>query len=98
MRRSKSNRRTRKLDDTEIAVFWKVTEDLGSFGALARICLLTGQRRAKVNFMKWSDVRDGVWHIQTEPREKGNPGKLQLSKLALDVIEAQPRVYKCPYV
>ena len=51
--------------------------------------LLTGQRKDKVASMKWSDVADGVWNIDTEEGEKGNGGSLALPQIALDVIEDQ---------
>jgi integrase len=63
-----------------------------------KIALLTGQRRAKVATMRWADVADGVWTIPAEPREKVNPGALRLPKLALDVIEAQPKIDGNPFV
>ena len=42
--------------------------------------------------MKWSDVKDGVWTIATEKREKGNAGSLRLPPVALDIIAAQDEV------
>jgi integrase len=63
------------------------------------VLLLSAQRRDKVANMRWSDVSpDGVWTIRTAPREKGNPGSLQLPKLALDAIAAQPRFASNPFV
>ena len=54
--------------------------------------LLAGQRRAKVAKMRWNDIKvDGTWTIQTEPREKHNPGALQLPQVALDIINRQVR-------
>jgi integrase len=49
--------------------------------------------------LRWDDLdAKGVWTIRTEDREKGNPGKLQLPKAALDIIEAQPRFVGNPFV
>jgi integrase len=43
--------------------------------------------------MRWSAISaEGVWTIGREPREKGNAGVLQLPRLALNLIERQPRV------
>jgi integrase len=88
-----ASRRDRILDDDELQKLWRVTGESGTFGALVRVLLLSGQRLAKVTTMKWSAVDvDGVWTIPTAAREKANAGKLQLPKLALDVIRAQPRM------
>jgi integrase len=59
----------------------------------------TGQRRDKLHTLRWDDLdANGVWTIATAPREKGNPGKLKLPKVALDIIQAQPRFVGNPYV
>ena len=49
--------------------------------------------------MRWEDLEDGIWTIPVEePREKVNAGALELPKLALDIIDAQPNVEGNPYV
>ena len=42
--------------------------------------------------MRWDDVVEGEWHIRSEKREKNTAGSLVLSKMALDIINAQPRL------
>jgi integrase len=70
----------------------------GYYGAAIRFLLLTGQRNQKVGSMRWDDIQDGVWTIRTEDREKGNPGKLKLPGVALEVLNALPRFASNPYV
>ena len=70
----------------------------GTFGAIVRILLLTGQRLDKVASMKWDDVSiDGVWTIATEKREKGNAGELKLPEMAIKdsvaPLESNPYVF-----
>jgi integrase len=98
MRRHKKEARARILDDGELRVIWKTAEGNGQFGAIVRLLLLTGQRREKVNSMKWADLADGVWTIATVDREKSNAGSLALPAQALAIIQAQPRVGENPYV
>lgn len=100
MRRTntKERARARILNDDEIRAIWKAAESNGVYGAFIRLALLTGQRRAKLASMKWSDVENGVWNIATEKREKGTGGTLALPKLALDIIARQPHVGENPYV
>jgi integrase len=101
MRRTdpKARARARILDDDEIRAVWKAAEENGSFGAYIRLALLTAQRREKVVAMRWEDIDiEGVWHIPTDPREKGTAGSLKLPEAALAIIKAQPRFASNPYV
>jgi hypothetical protein len=87
-----NRKRARTLKDDEIRAVWLAADKAGSYGALVRLLLLTGQRYDKVRTLRHADVgRDGVWTIRTAPREKNNAGSLKLPKLALDIIAAQPR-------
>jgi integrase len=102
MRRSgsmKDRARERTLNDDEIRTLWADWTTAGTFGAFLQIALLTGQRRAKVQTMRWEDIsEDGVWAIPAEAREKVNAGTLKLPKAALDIINAQPKIKDHPYV
>jgi integrase len=88
----------RILSDEEIRALWACTAEIGTYGVLIRLLLLTAQRCAKVVAMQWDDLADGVWTIPTERREKGNAERLRLPQLALDVIAKQPRLAGNPYV
>jgi integrase len=97
-RNPKARARNRFLDDDEIRAVWKTAGLMGTFGGLVKVALLTGQRREKVTTMKWDDIRDGVWTIASEEREKGTAGKIKLPQLALAIIEAQPQIAGNPYI
>lgn len=90
--------RKRILSDDEIRTLWAACNEIGTFGAFVKVALLTGQRRAKVAAMQWDDIRDGVWTIPAEAREKVNAGQLKLPQLAIDIIEACPRSEANPFV
>ena len=75
MRRREDDRRDRILNDDELRRVWKADGFIGNFIKLA---LLTGQRKDKYLTMRWDDVRDGVWYIRTDAREKGNGEALRL--------------------
>ena len=102
MRRSGSysdRARVRTLADDEIKAVWAACGDLGTHGALARLALLTGQRKAKLASMRWQDIADdGTWTIPTEAREKNNPGVLKLPAMARAIVDAQPKVEGNPFV
>jgi integrase len=91
MKRAPITRRDRVLSDDELRDVWTVAADMGPFGAIVRLLLLTAQREAKVAQMRWTDVVDGVWTVATVSREKGNAGTLKLPQTALDILTEQPR-------
>lgn len=98
-RKADEKARKRVLTDDEIRDVWQACGDLGTFGALVKVLLLTGQRRQKVTTMKWADLNDGVWTIRAQNRrEKGHAGVIRLPKMAVDTIEAQPRIVGNDYV
>lgn len=94
--RPAERKRSRILSDDEIRLIWPHLG--GTFGALVKVALLTGQRREKLATMRWQDIEGGVWTLPTEAREKNNPGSLKLPRAVLDVIESQPRIESCPFV
>ncbi len=94
--KSKTTARARVLDDDELRLVWDACES--TFGDIVKLLLLTAQRREKVGSMKWDDLKDGVWTIPREPREKANPGSLKLPQLALDIIKKRDEVAGTPYV
>jgi integrase len=92
------HKRKRILGDDEIRAVWKACGKIGTFGALVKTLLLTGQRREKVVTMRWDDIVDDVWNIPSEVREKTSAGTLRLPAAVLDIVDAQPRVAGNPYV
>jgi integrase len=96
---NKEHARERVLTDSEIRTLWQAD---GLFGNFVKLALLTGQRREKLLTMRYDDVRNGIWHIRSEAREKGNGEELRLPTMALEVLANQeticpgPRVFDCP--
>ena len=88
--------RERVLSDTELRLVWNACE--GSFGDVVKLLLLTAQRREKVGNMKGADLKDGVWTLPREPREKSVPLSLKLPQSAIDIIEARDQVVGTPFV
>jgi integrase len=97
MKRDENKAREHTLTDAEIASVWQATAE-GTFGGIVRLLLLTAQRRAKVQTMKWSDLSEdcATWTMASEPDEKGHPEVLRLPPAAIDVLKQQPRIG--PYV
>ena len=95
---AKDRARKRMLSDDEIRALWADWSTAGTFGAFLQTCLLTAQRRGKVLSMQWADLKDGVWTIPAEAREKVNAGTLKLPKLATDIIASRPQIAGNPFV
>ena len=91
----KTSARERVLSDDELRRVWNACE--GSFGDIVKLLVLTAQRREKVGSMKWADLKDGVWSMPREPREKTSPGVLKLPQAAIDIIEARDQVVDNPF-
>lgn len=83
--------RERVLDDAEIRAIWRAAERAGTFGAVVRFLLLTGQRRGDVYGMAWGELDGSTWTIPAARYKTGRDHVVPLSKAARAIIEAQPR-------
>jgi integrase len=92
------NRRTRVLNDEELRQLWKATEDGGPFPALIRFLLLTGARRGEAAGLQWDEISGDVWTLPAIRNKNKTDLARPLSKAALAIIDAQPRIVGCPYV
>lgn len=91
--------RTRILAADEIKLIWKAAGQLGLYGSMVKLLLLSGQRREKVSSARWRDFQDNVWTIAVEHEfEKGNGGMLKLPPFAMSVLSAIPKVDGCSFV
>lgn len=101
MKRAAPKARDRILSDDEIRCLWTVCDDndLGNFGPLVKIMLLTAQRREKVGLMKHTDLADDIWTVRNDhEREKGHAGKVRLPRCAVDIIDGLDRRPGNPYI
>ena len=95
----KERARTRVLSDEEIRIIWPVLGHTGTFGAMVKMLLLTGQRRDEVAHMSRSEIdKDGIWVIPAERYKTKRPNHVPLSKAALALIESQPKLSDCDLI
>jgi integrase len=92
--------RAHYLNDDEIRALWKACDNVGTFGVLVKVLLLTGQRLRKVAHMQWDDIdANRVWTIaEISKREKGHAGKVTLPNMVFDLINSLPRIAGNPHV
>jgi integrase len=95
----KQRARTRVLSDEEIGVIWPALGRAGTFGTLVKTLLLTAQRRDEVAHMSHKEIgKDGIWTIPAERYKTKLENHVPLSKAALALIEAQPKLDDCDFV
>jgi integrase len=91
----KETARDRALSDDEIRLFWAGCDRLGwPFGPMYQLLLLTAQRRDEVGGVEWSelDLDRRLWIIPREKAKNDRAHEVQLSALAIEIIEALPRI------
>jgi integrase len=92
--------RSRVLTDDEIKLLWAVLElenkkvDIYHVSKLAlKMILLTGQRPGEVTGMRFDEIDDDdFWNIPADRRKSGDPNRVPLNEMALDVVE-QAKTY-----
>ena len=95
----KDRARTRVLSDDEVPVIWAVLGQSGTFGAFLKMLLLSAQRRDEVAHMSRKEIgEDGIWTIPAERYKTKRANFVPLSKAALALIAAQPKIIDCDYV
>jgi integrase len=102
----KEVRRDRVLDNSEIMSLWTACDDLDAsgvgeaFGAIAKLLLLSGQRRSEVAYLPWSEIDAGkrMWSLPGERTKNGKPHNVPLSRQALAILDKVPCIAGSPFV
>jgi integrase len=89
--------RDRVLSADEIRLFWEATGTMGwPFGHMARLLLLTGQRREEVAAASWDELElhgpDPTWVIPKERSKNGQAHSVPLSPQAVTILQSLPRL------
>jgi integrase len=93
---AKAKDRDRVLSDEELADVWRGSDQLGwPFGPVIKLLILTGQRRQEVASMRWPDVsvERALWTLPREMTKTDRAHEVPLSRAALDVLAAVPKVH-----
>jgi integrase len=92
---TKERPRDRVLSDDELRWFWSATEEIDwPFGPLAKLLLLTAQRRDEVAGMEWPelDLAKPAWIIPRHKAKNNRAHEVALSDAALAVLQSVPRI------
>lgn len=87
--------RERVLTDKEIRLAWRAFDREGwPFGDIAKLLLLTGQRRGEVAKMRWSrlDLKSQIWTIPRIVAKNSVLHRIPLSAPALRILKMLPKI------
>jgi integrase len=87
--------RDRVLSDDELRWLWCGCDEIGwPFGSLAKLLLLTAQRRDEVAGMEWSevDLAKRIWTIPKHKAKNGRAHQVHLSDETIEVLRTVTRV------
>jgi integrase len=84
--------RDRVLTEAELAEVW-TTLEIGQFGDIMQLLVLTGQRRNEIGGLRWSEVdfERGLIVLQPERTKNKRSHELPLSNAAQAILERQRR-------
>jgi integrase len=91
--------RSRILSDDELHKIWLAADkDTGTFGAQVQLLLLTCARRNEIAGLKWDEIVGSDWTLPPERNKVAQALIRPLSKQALAILQAQPRIVGGQYV
>jgi integrase len=87
-------KRERVLTDDELRAIWQASAGPGPFSAIARMLILTGQRREEVASIAWDEVSPDLstWTVPADRAKNGAAHIVPLSPLAQAILRAAPRL------
>ena len=92
IKKRKTKARDRFLGDGEIRLVWLAADKLGgSYGALAKLLLLTGARRNEIARLTWHEIKADEIVLPPERNKTAEWLHIPLTPLMRSIIEALPR-------
>jgi integrase len=99
--RAKEQPRERVLTGDELGALWAVCGDEGyPFGDCMKLLMLSGQRRAEVAEMRWSelDLVKSLWTLPSSRAKNGKQHTVPITDAMLEVLRKTPRFFNSDYV
>lgn len=98
---SKEQSRERVLTDDELGALWAACDAEGyPFGDCMKLLILSGQRRAEVAEMRWSelDLEKLLWTLPSQRAKNGRQHTVPITGAMLDVLRRVPRFLGSDFV
>ena len=98
---SKEQSRERVLSDAELGALWAASDAEGyPFGECMKLLILSGQRRAEVAEMRWSEleVEKRLWTLPSQRAKNGRQHTVPITDDMLDVLQRVPRFLGSDFV
>ncbi|MGR3507154.1 MAG: tyrosine-type recombinase/integrase [Paracoccaceae bacterium] len=98
---SKEQSRERVLSDAELGALWAASDAEGyPFGECMKLLILSGQRRAEVAEMRWSelDFEKRLWTLPSQRAKNGRQHTVPITDDMLDVLQRLPRFLASDFV
>lgn len=78
--------RERVLEDFELKAIWDATEGSGSYNAIVRLLMLTGQRRSEIGALEWGEVFDDKIVLPSMRTKNNREHIIPLSPAAQEIL------------
>lgn len=98
---AKETPRERVLSDDELCALWAACDvESYPFGDCMKLLILSGQRRAEVSEMRWSelDLEKRLWTLPSQRAKNGRQHTVPLTDAMLDVLRKVPRFLNSDFV
>jgi integrase len=91
--------RERTLTDDELRAVWRVTGEIGVYGAMLKFLLLTTARLREAARVTWDEIgADDTWNLPASRSKTGKALVRPLSRATLNLLATLPRLNDCPFV
>lgn len=98
---TKETPRERYLSDSELKALWVACDVEGyPFGDCMKLLILSGQRRAEVAEMRWSEIdfEKRLWTLPSQRAKNGRQHTVPITDAMLEVLRGVPRFLKSDFV
>jgi integrase len=82
--------RDRVLSDVEMRTIWQSLED-DDYGTIVKILLLTGQRKAEIAGLRWSEIGKDTITLPAERTKNGRPHEVPIAATVRSLLEWRDR-------
>ena len=88
-RRAETRARERVLTEAELVEIWQASQE-DDYGCIVKLLILTGQRRAEIGDLGWSEIDRARLQIElpASRTKNGRPHLIPLSDQALEVLDS----------